>query len=53
LADHDGLSGKAVLDGIVALGILADDSTKQVAEVGHRQVKGKIERTIVTIETIG
>lgn len=53
LADHDGLSGKAVLDGVVLAGVLPDDSTQQVTEVVHRQVKGDVEKTIVTIETLG
>ena len=52
LADPDGLSGKAVLDGIVKAGVLADDTTKQVSEVLHTQTKGRIEKTIVTIEEI-
>jgi Holliday junction resolvase RusA-like endonuclease len=52
LADIDGLSGKAALDSIVALGILADDKTQQVAEVIHRQVKGEPERTEIVIEEI-
>jgi len=52
LADIDGLSGKAVLDGIVHAGILADDKAQQVAEVRHRQSKGKIETTTIVIEEI-
>jgi Holliday junction resolvase RusA-like endonuclease len=51
-ADIDGLSGKAALDGLVAAGILADDSPQQVAEVIHRQVKGEPERTEIVIEEI-
>jgi hypothetical protein len=53
LADEDGLSGKAVLDGIVLAGVLPDDSTKQVSEVSHRQIKSRVEKTIITIETVG
>lgn len=52
LADVDGLSGKAVLDGIVAAGILADDSAKQVTQVTHCQEKGRVEATRVIIETM-
>jgi hypothetical protein len=55
LADIDGLSGKAVLDGIVLAGILSDDSPKFVKEVSHSQTKGnkaEAEKTIVTIEHI-
>ena len=51
LADIDGLSGKAAIDGIVKAGILADDSPKQVAEVSHTQSKGSVEKTIITIES--
>lgn len=51
LADIDGLSGKAVLDGIVALGILADDKAEQVTEVTHRQEKGGVEKTVIVIES--
>jgi len=52
LADIDGLSGKAILDGIVLAGILADDSSKFVKEVSHSQSKGnkaENEKTVVTI----
>jgi len=52
LADIDGLSGKAVLDGIVEAGILATDSPKQVTEVRHRQEKGGVEKTTVVIEEV-
>lgn len=53
LADIDGLSGKAVLDGLVEAGILANDSAKQVAEVRHFQSKGEPETTRIVIEEIG
>ena len=49
LADIDGISGKAVLDGIVRSGILADDTPEQVAEVTHSQSKGKPETTVITL----
>lgn len=52
LADIDGLSGKAVLDGLVEAGILANDSAKQVAEVRHFQSKGDPETTRIVIEEI-
>jgi Holliday junction resolvase RusA-like endonuclease len=52
LADVDNLSGKAVIDGLVEAGILADDSAEQVAEVTYRQTKGKTEKTIITIELV-
>jgi len=44
LADSDGVSAKAAIDGLVAAGILRDDSAKEVSEVTYRQVKvGSIE----------
>ena len=52
LADIDGLSGKAAIDGLVTAGILTDDSAKQVAEVRHYQTKGKPEITRIVIEEI-
>ena len=54
LADSDGISGKAAIDGIVHAGILADDSPKQVTETRHRQIKagrGEPEKTIVILES--
>lgn len=52
LADLDGLSGKAIIDGIVAAGVLVSDSPKQVAEVTHSQSKGSPEETRIVIEEI-
>jgi len=52
LADVDGLSGKAAIDGLVAAKILTDDSAKQVTEVRHCQTKGRPETTQIVIETI-
>ena len=48
--DPDGVSVKAVLDGIVALGILTDDSAKQVKEITFESRKSKEEKTIIEIE---
>jgi hypothetical protein len=50
LADADGRSGKAAIDGIVLAGILPNDNPKYVKEVSHSQEKvfGK-EETIITI----
>ena len=39
LADSDGISGKAAIDGLVHAGILPDDSTKYVKEVRYSQEK--------------
>ena len=53
LADPDGISGKAVIDGLVHSAILSDDSAKQVTEVAYSQQKtgkGEGEKTIVTLE---
>lgn len=50
LADPDGLSVKAVLDGLVIAGILDDDSAQQVTEVRHTQVKAGREETRIVIE---
>jgi hypothetical protein len=43
LADADGISAKAAIDGLVMCGILADDTTKEISEVRYRQVKVKNE----------
>jgi Holliday junction resolvase RusA-like endonuclease len=48
--DPDGVSVKAVLDGIVALGILTDDSAKQVKEITFESRKSKDEKTTIEIE---
>jgi len=55
LADPDGISGKAAIDGLVKSGVLADDSSKFVKEVRFTQDKchkGEEERTVITIEVI-
>lgn len=55
LCDADGPSIKAALDGIVQCGILADDSTKEIHEISHQQVKiprGQEEKTEFRIEAI-
>ena len=55
LADPDGLSVKAAVDTLVRSGILKDDSTKEVEEVSHRQVKidkQEAERTVITVEAV-
>jgi hypothetical protein len=53
LADVDGISAKAVLDGLVLAKIIADDTTKEVKEVLFSQTKVKNkteEKVIVTVE---
>lgn len=47
--DPDGVSAKAVLDGIVRAGILADDSTEQVKSITFESVKSKEEKTEIII----
>jgi len=50
LCDSDGVSGKAVIDGVVHAGILADDSPKYVKEVSYSQEKTtEKEETIIEI----
>jgi len=53
--DPDGISAKAVIDGVVRAGILADDSTKQVQAVtfeSYKTEKGEEEKTVIEIEEI-
>lgn len=52
LADSDGISGKACLDGLVHAGILSNDSTKEVQSTTHSQEKGEKELTVITITAI-
>ena len=53
LADADGLCAKWVIDSIVSVGILQDDSPKEVKSVSYSQekvTKNEPEETIITIE---
>jgi len=53
LCDPDGISAKAVIDGIVKAGILSDDTTKQISEVRFKQTKIKSkeeEKTEIIIQ---
>lgn len=55
LADPDGLSVKACIDGIVEAGLLVDDSAKEIEAITHRQIKiprTQEERTVITIEEV-
>lgn len=55
LADVDGNSAKAIIDGIVHCGILQDDSPKFVTQVSYEQVKVKNkseEKTVVTLREV-
>ena len=49
LADADGVSGKAAIDGLVHAGILQNDSAHYVKEVSYSQEKGSPEETIITL----
>jgi hypothetical protein len=51
--DPDGVSAKAVIDGIVKAGILRNDSTDEVKKVSYESIKCKTyeeERTEIQIE---
>ena len=55
LADADGISAKAAIDGLVHAGIIRDDSTKEVREVSYCQVKVKNkneEKTVIQIRRV-
>ena len=55
LADPDGNSVKAAIDGLVHCGILRDDSAKEIREIRHFQIKvsrPEDERTEITITEI-
>ena len=55
LADADGVSAKAAIDGLVNCGVLKDDSTKEIAEIKYRQIKVKNkneEKTELIIEEV-
>lgn len=49
LADCDGRSAKACIDGLVEAGILQDDNPNIVTEVSQSQEKSKTEETIIDI----
>lgn len=56
LADCDGVSAKAAIDGLVMAGIIEDDSTEFVHEVSYKQIKVDSkdeEQTILEIEAVG
>ena len=49
-ADPDGISAKAVIDGIVEAGVLVDDKSKYVNEVRYTQEKGQEDKTFILIK---
>lgn len=50
--DTDGISAKAVLDGLVRAGILADDSSEQVKTITFENIKAKEEKTVIELEEV-
>ncbi len=50
--DPDGISVKAVLDGLVRAELLADDSAKQVKSITFENRASKEERTIIEITSV-
>jgi len=49
LADADGISAKAAIDGLIHAKILRDDSPKFVQSVTFSQEQGAEEKTVITI----
>ena len=47
--DPDGISAKAVLDGLVRRKILHDDSTKEVNSITFKSEISKEEKTVITL----
>ena len=55
LADADGISAKAAIDGLVHAGVIRDDSTKEVREVSYSQIRVKNkedEKTVIQIRRV-
>lgn len=55
LADSDGISAKAAIDGLVHAGVIKDDSARYVEEVAYRQVKvakAEQQKTQIIIEAV-
>ena len=50
--DTDGISVKAVLDGLVRVGILREDSCEEVAEISFKSEIAKEEKTVIEIKEI-
>jgi Holliday junction resolvase RusA-like endonuclease len=49
IADPDGISAKAAIDGLTAGGIFADDSAQYVESVSFSQEQAKEDQTVITI----
>jgi hypothetical protein len=55
LCDVDGISSKALLDGLVLANVIANDTTKEVQEVRYLQTKVKTkaeEQAVITVERV-
>lgn len=52
LADPDGISAKAAIDGLVKAGVLRDDSAKYIEAVTFSQQCAEVEETIITVELV-
>ena len=50
--DPDGVSVKAVLDGLVRRGVLPDDSAKEVRSVTFESIKAPEEKTVIEIQEV-
>jgi hypothetical protein len=49
LTDPDGISAKAVIDGLVIAGVFPDDNSKFIKEVSYCQEISAIEETVIDI----
>lgn len=49
LADPDGISAKAVIDGLRQGGLIVDDSARYVEGVSYSQEKAKVEETVIDV----
>ena len=52
LADPDGISAKAIIDGLVHTGLLRDDTSKEINIISYSQEKATEEETIITITEV-
>ena len=50
LADSEGVSAKAAIDGIIHAEVLPNDSPKEIKTTSYSQEKGDKEYTVITIE---
>jgi hypothetical protein len=51
LADPDGVSAKAVIDGLVQAGVLPDDSAEFIEEIRFTQETAKEDQTVIVLES--